>query len=232
MKKITLATFVLLIVATLFTNCFELDKKKEDNTAITALLLYVNDQLGGNCAMVMKSGTTYTASLFSIPKGGCSKPSTKEEAIALNQSNKEKTTAIFTKAGSNCNAALTAYTNTINNNITTLQNQTEAQYTASVANTKYIVIGNLVTESALTMKNELGYTEAQIASTNPGTLQDYYITAAILVSGASQACQNEVKLQGSPGLQTTPASVLSYSVCAYGPTAAATRKCATLSDQY
>lgn len=232
MKKTIFTTFLLIAISILFSNCFELDKKKEDNTAITALLLYVNDQLSGNCAMVMKSGTTYTASLFSIPKGGCNKPATKEEAIALNQSYKEKITAIFTKAGSNCNAALTAYTNTINNNITTLQNQTEAQYTASVANTKYIVIGNLVTESALTMKNELGYTEAQIATTQPGTLQDYYITAAIMASGASQACQNEAKLQGSPGLQTTPATVLSYSVCAYGPTAAATRKCATLSDLY
>lgn len=232
MKKTTSILLALLFVAAVFGNCKE-DKK--DDTPVIALLLYANDQLSGNCASITKaSATSYTATLISVPKGGCSQQATKEAAAAQTKSTLEKLTAIYTKAGSNCNATLTGVTTSFNNNINTLNNMTVDQYNATLVNAKMIAIGNLVTESYNTLKNA-GRTDEQIAATRPGSLEDYYTMNAVLYAtqAAQTACITAIKDSGATaGLFTTPATVLANSSCTYGSSQPATTKCATLATEF
>lgn len=233
MKKTTSILLALLFVAAVFANCKP--KEDKDDTPVLALLLYANDQLSGNCASVTKaSATSYTATLVSVPKGGCSLSATKEAAAAQTKSTLEKLTAIYTKAGSNCNATLTVVTTNFNNNITNLNNMTVDQYNATIANSKYIPIGNLVTESYSTLKNA-GRTDEQIAATRPGSLEDYYTMNAVLYAtqAAQTACITAIKDSGATaGLFTTPATVLASSSCTYGSSQPATTKCATLATEF
>ncbi|TGM59346.1 hypothetical protein [Leptospira vanthielii] len=233
MKKTTSILLALLFVAAVFGNCKP--KEEDDNTPVLALLLYANDQLSGNCASITKaSSTSYTATLVSVPKGGCSQSATKEAAVAQTKSTLEKIAAIYAKAGSNCNATSTVVTTNFNNNVTAINNMTEDQYKATLVNNKMIAIGNLVTESYNTLKNA-GRTDAQITATRPGSLEDYYVMNAVLYAtqAVQTACITAIKEAGyTAGLFTTPATVLASSSCTYGSAQPATTKCATLSTEF
>lgn len=231
MKKTTSILLALLFVAAVFANCKP--KEEDDNTPVLALLLYANDQLSGNCASITKaSATSYTATLISVPKGGCSQQATKEAAAAQTKSTLEKIAAIYAKAGSNCNATSTAVTTNFNNNVTAINNMTEDQYKATLVNNKMIAIGNLVTESYNTLK-AAGRTDEQIAATRPGSLEDYYVMNAVLFAGLQPACITAIKDSGATaGLFTTPPTVVAFSSCTYGSSQPAATKCATLNTEF
>ncbi|MCW7493910.1 hypothetical protein ND861_14660 [Leptospira sp. 2 VSF19] len=233
MKKTKSISLALLFVVAVFTNC--IPKEEKDNSPVIALLLYANDQLSGNCASVTKTNsTTYTATLLSVPKGGCSQPGTKEEAVAQTKSETAKLQTIYSKAGSNCNATSTAATSTANYLINAYNNMTEDQYKVSLVNGKMVAIGNLVTESHNTLKNA-GRTDEQIAAMKPGSLEDYYTMSAVAFATAATQPTCVIAIKDSStnaGLFTTPPTVVALSSCTYGSSQPATTKCANLNLEF
>ncbi|TGL87845.1 hypothetical protein EHQ68_00335 [Leptospira congkakensis] len=232
MENKTISIFItLLFVATAFTNCKP--EKKDDNTPVVALLLYANDQLSGSCAEITKnSSTSYTATVSSLPKGSCSQPATKEEAISKTQALLEKIVAIYTKAGSVCDSSSASISTFHNNRITTFRNMTTEQYNASIANKRVIAITNIVTETYNQLKNGNGYTDAQIAAIKPGSSEDYYALNAFEGSNLA-ACTTAIQNSGAyAGFFTTPPTVVAISSCTYGSSQPATTKCATLNTEF
>lgn len=234
MKKTTSILLALLFVAAVFGNCKE-DKK--DDTPVLALLLYANDQLSGNCATVTRNSTTsYSVSLSTVPKGGCKVNQTKAEAEASFNTQKTNVLAFFTKAGSVCDTSATFTTNYFNTQITNSNNQTDSAFAATVEKTRAFSVGNLVTESALKLKNTDGRTDAQIAAMSPGSLNDLFFSTAITLAGnVSASCATAVKALDqttADALTSTPPTKLVSSSCTYGSSAAATTKCATLATEF
>jgi len=235
MKKTTSILLALLFVAAVFANCKP--KEEDDNTPVLALLLYANDQLSGNCATVTRNAAnSYSASLTSVPKGGCKVNTTKAEAEASFNTQKTNILAFYTKAGSACDTTATFVTTQINTQITNSNNQTDAAFAATVEKTRAISVSNLVTESALKLKNTDGRTDAQIAAMTPGNLNDLFYNTAITYAGfVSATCATAVKALDattSAALTSTPPTKLTSSSCTYGSAAAATTKCATLSTEF
>lgn len=233
MKKTITIVFEILFAVTLFANC--IPQKEKDDAPVIALLVYANDQLSGNCASVTKTNsTTYSATLLSVPKGGCSQPGTKEEAVAQTKSETAKLQTIYAKAGSNCNATSTTSNSTANYLINSYNNMTEDQYKATLVNSKMIAIGNLVTESRNTLKNA-GRTEEQIAAMKPGSLEDYYTMSAVAFANAATqpGCVTAINNSSSnAALFTIPPTVVALSSCTYGSSQPASTKCATLNTEF
>lgn len=233
MKKTTSILLALLFVAAVFGNC---KKDEKDDTPVLALLLYANDQLSGNCATVTRNAANnYSASLTSVPKGGCKINTTKAEAEASFNTQKTNILAFYTKAGSVCDTTATFVTTQINNQITTSNNKSDATFAADVEKTRAYSVGNLVVETALKLKND-GRTDAQIAAMTPGNLNDLFYNTAITYAGfVSATCATAVKALDattSAALTSTPPTKLTSSSCTYGSAAAATTKCATLSTEF
>ncbi|TGM59347.1 hypothetical protein [Leptospira vanthielii] len=236
MKKTTSILLALLFVAAVFANCKP--KEEDDNTPVLALLLYANDQLSGNCATVTRNAAnSYSASLTSVPKGGCKVNSTKAEAEASFNTSKTNILAFYTKAGSTCDTSATFATAQINAAITASNNQTDAAFAATVEKTRAFTVSNLVTESALKLKNTDGRTDAQIAATTPATLNELFLASAIQYAGFAAAtnCVTALKAldaTASAALTSTPPTKLASSSCTYGSAQPATTKCATLSTEF
>ena len=66
----TIIVIAMLASAFLTINCH---KEEKDDSSTNFLLVYLLDQASGNCATITKSatGTTYSASASTVPKGGC-----------------------------------------------------------------------------------------------------------------------------------------------------------------
>ncbi|TGK47879.1 hypothetical protein EHQ16_01200 [Leptospira kanakyensis] len=235
MKKTTSILLPLLFVATVFANCTP--KEEKDNTPVLALLLYANDQLSGNCAIVTRNSTTsYSASLNSVPKGGCKINSTKAEVEASYNTQKTNVVAFFTKAGSSCDAVTTAFNNSVNTLITNTNNTDDATFAASVEKQRAFSIGNLVTESTNTLK-AAGRTDAQIAATSPASLDEMFFVTAISTAGNAgvAACVTALKAlnqAAADALTSTPPTKVALSSCTYGSAQPATSKCATLNSEF
>jgi len=88
-------TSTLFFVLTLL--LFNCSKKEDDNTSKNAILLYLVDQASGNCVVIQKtttaaSKTLYTATGYSVPKGGCNS-STLDSALYTSSASEAKTAA-------------------------------------------------------------------------------------------------------------------------------------------
>jgi len=109
-------------------------------------------------------------------------------------------------------------------------NQTEAAYATAKALERAFVVGNLVTETALTLT--AGGTN--VANSKPATLDQTFLASAVSVSGVT-ACQTAVKALDSAifaGFDATPRTIFTLSSCSYGNGSTATNRCATLSEQF
>ncbi|MCW7470122.1 hypothetical protein [Leptospira kanakyensis] len=236
MKKTTSILLALLFVAAVFANCTP--KEEKDNTPVLALLLYANDQLSGNCATVTRNNTTsYSASLTSVPKGGCKISSSKAEVEASYNTQKTNVVAYFTKAGSSCDPVTTAFNNSVNTLITNSNNTDDATFAASVEKQRAFSIGNLVTESTLKLKNTDGRTDAQIAAMSPASLDEMFFLTAISTAGNAGvvACVTALKAlnqTAADALTSTPPTKVALSSCTYGSAQPATTKCATLNTEF
>lgn len=235
MKKTTSILLALLFVAAVFGNCKE--EEKDDNTVL-ALLLYANDQLSGNCATVTRnSSTSYSATITSVPKGGCKVASTKAEYEESIKTVKTKVLGYYTNQGASCNSSAAIATTQLDNLITTSNNKSDATFAADVEKQRAFTVGNLVTETALTLKNTDGRTDAQIAAMKPGTLEQYFLSTAIAYANAigATSCVNLMKnidLEGATGLTSNPPTIITSKTCTYGSSASATTKCATLNTEF
>ncbi|MCB1192303.1 MAG: hypothetical protein KDK90_17790 [Leptospiraceae bacterium] len=124
--KLFLALFVISMLVVACKSGDDYNDKVKDDTK-TLLLLYIADQSGGACAQVTQStkyntstgkyGPLYTATGYSIPKGGCNWEtingpyyrSSSDAATAL--SNRyDKYITIYNAAGSNCSDLATYFT--------------------------------------------------------------------------------------------------------------------------
>ncbi|PJZ44752.1 hypothetical protein [Leptospira brenneri] len=232
MKKTTPILLTLLFFVTSFANCKA--ESKEDNTPLLAFLLYTNDQLSGNCAIVTKnSATSYSVSITPTPKGACKVDRTKAEVEATYNTTKNNIIAYYTKAGSVCDSSVTSITNGINTQITNSNNTNDATFEASVASKRAFSVPNLVVETAAKLKND-GRTEAQIAATSPTSLDDYFYVAAVEGSSTT-ACANALKAMNQTlidAVTSTPPTKLIFSTCTYGSAEPATTKCATLNTEF
>ncbi|WP_198288804.1 hypothetical protein [Leptospira vanthielii] len=243
MKKTTSILLALLFVAAVFANCKP--KEEDDNTPVLALLLYANDQLSGNCATIVKQGTAYAANLSVVPKGGCKVSQTKAEAVASLETQRNSIVAFYTKAGSACDAVAASVTTTYNSFITNTNNTADATYAASAALQRAVSISNIVTESKNTLVVQ-GRTEAQIAATKPGNLNDLFFASAFQTAAGVPACATAVKAldqTSADALTSTPPTKIVSSACGYGTGASyttssgvtlplATTKCATLNTEF
>lgn len=232
MKKTTSILLALLFVAAVFGNC---KKDEKDDTPVLALLLYANDQLSGNCATVTKNAAnSYSASLTSVPKGGCKINTTKAEAEASFNTLKTNVLAYYTKAGSDCSAVATGFTNNVNAAITNSNNKSDATFAADVEKTRAYSVGNLVVETALKLKND-GRTDAQIAAMSPGSLEEYFFKTAIDSAAAVPACVTAVKAlnqTSADALTSNPPTKLTSSSCTYGSVQPAATKCVSLATEF
>jgi hypothetical protein len=226
MNKKILTLGLVLAMAFAF-NCKK-DDDSDDDTTLFALL-FLADQTSGKCATVSKSGTTYTATLTTVPKGGCSTSQTREVAIERSRTNLTRILAIYSRAGSVCDTVATGYTTTVNNSITSTQNSTEEAYAATVANQRSFSISNLVSESSATL-TALGF---DVANTTPGTTDQLFLNFAATIGAGVSSCASAVRALDQPFFDAVTAKTkVVSSTCVYGPNATNLNRCTSLNEQF
>ncbi|WP_411821833.1 hypothetical protein [Leptospira sp. 'Mane'] len=193
------------LIAVLVVNC----KKKEDddNTPMAFLLLYINDQMSGNCATITKataSGVvTYTAVANAVPKGGCNESTlatyttSSASAKAISDTDFDAKTPIFakysecstlaaTQAVSKANvttASLETSANNAANGCTSVGNsnagQTYCKDAAALAALKATIQYQSISDAKADMSTN--YTGSQVANSTTSVGASYgYTTAALL----------------------------------------------------
>ncbi|MCC6274717.1 MAG: hypothetical protein IT569_02565 [Leptospiraceae bacterium] len=244
MKKFQL---VALAVAVAFAvNCSK--KEKSDNSAIMLLLA---DQLSGNCANIVKSGSSYSVTITGIPKGACKASYTAAEQLAATQTYYAGISNAYAKAGSTCDTLRTANT-TLSSNLTastftattsaTVQAQsvsngiTEASATLAIAPTYGYAVST--TEQAASKLASVDDLFAAVAYQTAMTSTSFATcAAALLVAYPNVATISSTTLYYTYGkLSTTytkPSAPQFSSVsCIYPTATSSTGKCATLAPSF
>jgi hypothetical protein len=238
-KQMNLRIFIiaLAVVLALTANCKKDEKKDNTPTLGLLALAYASDLQSGNCATVTKTGTSYSASITPIPKGACTVATTREAAVLKFKAFYAKMIDVYTKAGSACDSTKTTIQSqsdalTVNSNLGPGSNSTEDQYATYIAKQKAFVVGNLVSEGAITLSTA-GYT---VANTTSGSVDQYFLAQSNLYANGSSACQTAVKALDSVYFAEvtakTKVNLINDNSCKYGTGSDSTNRCASLSEQY
>lgn len=217
-------TLGLVLALALTFNC---KKDSDDDDMPLLALLYIADQTSGNCAHVAKTGTSYTANLSVIPKGGCSVPQTRAAAVEDQKSFYDKQIAVLTKAGSACDSTTAMYTTMRDGLTVDFFGTTEEQYKTSLDKTRKVSVGSLIDEA----KNTLVFSGYDLTKVKLGTLDQYFVLGAS--SSGPIGCQTAVKeLDKDLFTGLTDKTIVLFSSCTYGTGSTETFRCATLNEAF
>jgi hypothetical protein len=237
--KSKLILIALAVALALTTNCKKVAKNDDDTTTLGILALaYINDQQSGNCATVTKTGTSYYASFNVFPKFLCSLPLSREEAVNKSKAIYSKVIDVYSKAGSVCDSSknsLKATSDGLTVNSTLISASlnsyaTEDLYVTNfLSKTKAYVVTNFVTEAANTLKTN-GFV---VANTSPGSLDQFYLAyASLLSSGGCKIAIEAMDITFFNAYNNDPKTKVLSSSCNYGTGSSVTNSCATLSEQF